>query len=162
QAAERLVDEVMSLPLAAPDDERFEAEVVGASVGAANGEFWNLWSNGDTSAQVTLPADGRYRIRARAWAAQGGPDPARLGFLVDGIEVGRVDVLAANSSAAATYETETMLKKGVHSVGVAFLNDYYDPNNNIDRNLFVDWFEYTGPLDLPPPVNPLRDRIVIC
>ena len=40
------------------------------------------------------------------------------------------------------YTVEVELEAGTHFVGVAFLNDYYEPGV-ADRNLLVDWLELT-------------------
>ncbi|MCA9547058.1 MAG: DUF1592 domain-containing protein, partial [Myxococcales bacterium] len=144
----------------------FEAETVGSPVGAAwRGEAWNLWSNGELAVSTPFPAEGRYAIRVRAWASQAGPDVARMTISVDNQVVATLDV-PATQDAPDTYAVEIQAAEGHHAVAVAFINDFYQPDNpdpaQRDRNLFVDFFEIEGPLDAQPPNPAIRARIMPC
>lgn len=162
RAAEDLAEEAMHAT-APSSTTRWEAEDEGAvthEVGGSTGDGWMLWSNGAASATVNIDDAGTWELSARLQGYQAGDEDVRAAFVVDGFSVGDVVV----SSSYPTWEehaVELQLTRGVHSVGVAFLNDYYDPDNGQDRNLVVDRFELTGPLDAPVD-NPTRDGILSC
>jgi hypothetical protein len=141
----------------------FEAEVVGSETGAAHGDAWNLWSNGQLAAEVHLPAAGRYAIRVAAWGQQAGPDPARMSVLLGNQAIETFDVLA--TGAPEVYELEVQARAGNQSLAVAFINDYYMPDapdpGDRDRNLMVDWFEIEGPLGTQADPA-LRGRLMVC
>ncbi len=144
----------------------FEAEAVGSEVGAAwRDEAWNLWSNGRLVASVPLAGDGRYALRVRAWAQQAGPEPARMTISLDNQLLHTVDVEAVQAG-PEVYAFEVQATAGVHALEVAFINDFYDPDNadpsQRDRNLYVDWFELEGPLDAAPPNPEVRAQIMVC
>lgn len=144
----------------------FEAEDVGSDVGAAHrGEAWNLWSRGEMTTEIVLPADGRYAVRAGAWGQQAGPDPVRMSILVDRQSVQQFDVRAEGGN-TETYEATVELRQGPHSLSVTFDNDYYMPDHpdpaQRDRNLLLDWFEIEGPLDAAPADPAVRARVMVC
>lgn len=160
-AAEAIVDELLYLPLAEPQVATFEAEDVGSAVGAANGEGWLLWSNGELSAVTTLPAAGAYVFRVRAWAQQAGDETARMEVRADGQVLATFDVTAVNG-AWQVYELSAERPAGATTLAVAFVNDFYDQAAGADRNLYVDWFEVEGPTDATGEVPAARQRVMIC
>lgn len=152
-AAERLAAEAL------PDEDpehpavrKLEALRMTASpnAGRANGEWWYFYSGGTLEGPVTLPRDGRYRLRARTWGDQAGPEVARIGFRAAGRQVAVQDVPERRGTPGVR-EVELALKAGPTRVGVAFVNDYYEPKakdpSQRDRNLAVEWVEVVGPLD---------------
>src|SRR5690606_37280699 len=68
-AAESLVDEALGSTVA-ESSIQLEAEDVGSTVGTAAGSAWNLYSNGEVTGTIELPADGQYRVSVRAWGQQ--------------------------------------------------------------------------------------------
>lgn len=160
KSADALIEEALA-PAIASSKEFFEAEVVTGSLGAASGEFWNLWSNGELVQQVELPLEGRYIIRARVGGQQAGPDLTRMAFIVNGFSVQDIDV-PATREAPAVYEFETTLDAGRQSFGVGFLNDFRDTDTGADRNLYVDWIEIEGPIGATGESTPARERIMVC
>ena len=140
-AAEAIAAAVFPDTLGASTAQRLQAEDVGGSVGAAQGDVWNLHSTGDLTATFTTTSAGRYAVRVRADQQAGGPDDARMTISVDGAALVAVDV-----DGLATYGTETELSAGNHSITARFENDFYDPDNGVDRNLLVDFLELEGPL----------------
>jgi hypothetical protein len=126
-----------------------------------SGRRWVFFSEGEAAATVDLPREGEYALRARAWADQAGPEPARLAFHVDGRGIAVLDVPATEGD-PGTYETRVRLDGGPRRVAVAFVNDYYRPNDpdprQRDRNLHVERLEVVGPLDLAGPS--LSERLV--
>jgi hypothetical protein len=117
--------------------------------GTLQRSVWLLPTRGAVFARHAVPATGPYRLRARVRGQQAGPDPVLMGLMVDGEEIERFTV-AGGPGDAIVIETEVDLTAGVRTVGVMFLNDYYDPQavepGERDRNAFVEWVEVEGPL----------------
>ncbi|MCA9525745.1 MAG: DUF1592 domain-containing protein [Myxococcales bacterium] len=143
----------------------FEAEQLFSDVGAANGEVWVLWSNGELPTDVVLPADGEYVFRVGAFGAQAGPAVVRMALLLDGQELVTVDVPATRAN-PGTYEHRFSTTAGPHTLAVAFLNDYYMPDDpdpaQRDRNLLVDYLELEGPYGVPAADPARRAALMIC
>ncbi len=163
-AAIGLGEEVFDVPLAEPFDEIWQPETddLSPTTGAVSGQAFNLWSNGSLTAIVDAPEAGTYILSARVWAQQAGPELARMSLGHDGfVDLDR-DVTADRESTAEIFEVEVELTAGPHSVEIAFLNDFYDPDLGEDRNLLVDWLGAYGPTDAVGGVNPLREALVPC
>ena len=156
QAAWSLAEELVTLE-GSPGVWYAFAQDARCSTGGASGDFWNLWSNGTCSIQVSLPVDGTYKLSARIAAHQAGGELAQAALVVDGSSVLTTDVTATSGSFELKEATAT-LGSGVHEIGVAFLNDYYNPQQGADRNLLVDWFQLEGPLE----IDPSDRRLIIC
>ncbi len=163
RAADGLIAEAMAIAILEPSTWKREAEGmdVTASVGGANGEFWNLWSNGTITTQITIETDGDYLFESRMYGQQAGDALPHVVLSVDGKTVAEVDVDAINTG-PKVYSAEVPLTKGAHVFTVEFTNDYYDPDLMKDRNLLVDWITVTGPQDLPGEPNKQRERIMVC
>lgn len=160
RAAERLVEDTLG-GAAAPKSTRFEIETIGASAGAAEGEGWNLYSEGSADAVVNVPTAGRYRIAARAYGQPAGPELPRMTLTIDGIAPVSFEV-AATAAAPRVYETTAMLGPGTKTLSVAFVNDFYDEAAMLDRNLWVDWIELHGPIDAAPADPARRSAVLFC
>jgi hypothetical protein len=155
-AARALVDTAIAREAAPGQSSRFEAENASTSTGAAQGGFWNLFTNGTISAQVTFASTGRYTFRVRAYQSRAGSEDAKMVLRVDGRDVNTFDVPALQA-APGMYTIEADVTQGSKRVEVAFINDFYmDPN---DRNLFVDWVEVQRPSTV---VAPDRAKIMVC
>jgi len=159
RAAEDLAREAMLVPTP-KTTVRVEAETLEGQVGAASGENWNLWSGGELPATHEFPSTGQYRIAARVWGDQAGPDPVQMSLVVGGKIIGTFDV-PETSQNPVVVEANADVNGGTQVVSVEFLNDYYDPDLGEDRNLHIDWIEIEGPLGVVGK-NPLRERIVVC
>ena len=127
--------------------ERWEAETFLDVPHAAPRELGLLFvgREADVVADVSVDRAGWYRLRASAFGEQAGPDPVRMAFLVDGKRVATVDV-EAESDAIGEYDHWLQLEPGSHRVGVAYTNNYNEPNHpnpalRGDRNLLLDAFE---------------------
>ncbi len=156
-SAQSLVEATLRRPVPR-EAMRYEAEVVGADVGAAFRDLgWNLWSNGEMSFEVFVRDEADYIIDVGAFGQQAGPDPVSMALLVDRNEVQRFDV-EGTFIAPGIYSHRLRLEPGGHRIGVAFLNDYYAPDapdpQDRDRNLIVDYVEVDGPID--PAFDPAR------
>lgn len=161
RTAEELIEEAMAIPVAEVVTQSFEAEQLKGEVGAASGEVWNLWSSGELPVVVEFPAAGQYRVAARVWGQQAGPDVAKAELLVAGKSLGVFDV-AATEGKPQVIEATTQVPLGKHVVSVSFLNDYYEPTMMLDRNLLIDWIKVEGPLGVSGAKNPAREKIVTC
>lgn len=138
-----------------------EAEQMTGQVGAASGEIWNLWSNGDLNGELRLEHGGRYTVRARVRGGQAGPDPVRFDVLVDGVALGPFVTRAQAPDFELVVAGAPDLRAGLRTFTIRFLNDYYCPQDRFDagtcaalgdRNLHIDRLEVEGPaaIDLPP------------
>ncbi|HLU46986.1 MAG TPA: DUF1592 domain-containing protein, partial [Planctomycetota bacterium] len=104
-----------------------------------------LGREAEASAKLELPASGLYLFRARAAGEQAGPDPARMELRMNGEAIASVDV-TGDEERFATFEATVALEAGEHRAGVAYMNNWNDPNHpdpalRGDRNLLVDRFE---------------------
>lgn len=172
-AAQSLAAEALPNPSTARQDYVFEAESeMISSVGAASGDGWNLWSNGSLTAEVTVPANGRYTITVMARQQHAGPGPVQASFSVDNRTVHSFEV---TTSQYTTYQFDDVeLTAGFHIIGINFLNDFYcpqtrfdegacgdgDPNQVGDRNLYVDWLSLSGPVNAVDQTSPFGDRFL--
>lgn len=161
RAAELLVEEALLVNNVEARLDHFEAEEVGSMVGGAAGDYWNIWSNGEVTAAFEASHDADYRLAAAAVGQQAGPELPIMVFLIDGLEVARFDVEAQRPD-PGLYEVVVPVTAGGHTFSVGFVNDFYDPDQGLDRNLLVDWFEVEGPLGLEGGPNPIRERLVTC
>jgi hypothetical protein len=111
--------------------------------GAQDGAFWLLWANGTMNEDVSFPNSGTYRIEitAKGDLANGvGPE---MQMLIDGQSQGIVFV---NTNTPDIYIFEVEVSAGTHELIIAFNNDYYDPVQGVDRNLYVDKIAISYPL----------------
>ncbi|MDB5335576.1 MAG: Protein of unknown function (DUF1587)/Protein of unknown function (DUF1592)/Protein of unknown, partial [Planctomycetaceae bacterium] len=118
-----------------------------------------LTSSGKVTAEVELPAAGKYVVRIRAFEGHAGPDFAKLGFQVDGKQLQTFDVQGTSDSPQA-FALRLDLDAGKHVIAGEFLNDYYMPKDpdpkNRDRNLGIAAIEVQGPV-VEPAKKPLTD-----
>jgi hypothetical protein len=146
-AARTLVDE--ALRVYPPESTtRVQGESGEAECGAINSNAWLLWSACALSLDVTVPVPSTYEIRVRAWAAQAGSEPARMQLRVGAVAIGAETDVPATSTSPGIYTFQTSLEPGTWPLFVEFTNDYYEPPD--DRNLWIDWVEIRGPLEIPP------------
>ena len=125
-----------------------EGSLSGTGRSFRSGHSWSLPSRGSVVCKHPIPAKGSYRIRAAVRGKQAGPDPVELGFVVDGRLVERFTV-ESPVTVIEELELELELEAGPRSIGVAFLNDFYNPEDpdpaERDRNAFVEWIPVEGP-----------------
>ena len=161
-AADRLIEDVLTVTVAEQLwHVEAESEDAVATVGGQHSIGWNLWSGGDLQATATLPEEGTYRVSARVFGQQAGDELARAALLVDNVEVFTTDV-AATSAEPEVIEVVTTIEAGTRAFGVGFLNDFYDPDAGLDRNLVVDWIALEGPLGATSEPHPGRSLLLPC
>jgi hypothetical protein len=115
---------------------------------------WSLYHDGEVGAEIEVARSGEYLLRARAWAQQAGPDPARIELRLGAKRVALLDVLAPRG-ASAVYEAPVTLAAGKQRIAAAFVNDFYDDSKHdehpLDRNLYVEQLSFAGPIGLCVP-----------
>ena len=114
--------------------------------GAINGG-WCLWSNGTLGEYVSIPEAGTYEVVVRAYGSPLGGIWPLMALSVDGVagETATVD-----SGVYTDYSFQVELAPGVHSIGVSFLNDAYNPGVE-DRNLYLDRLVIISPPGIAKP-----------
>lgn len=108
-----------------------------------------LYANGVMTHSLAINEDGEYLLRFGAWGNQAGKDPVRIEIRLDGKPVTAFDVEAVDG-VPDEYRVPLQLKKGKYKLGVAFLNDHYDPQapnpRQRDRNFYLSSAEVVGPM----------------
>jgi hypothetical protein len=121
-----------------------------------DGDVANLYQNALLEQVVRLPRDGVYRVRIMAGADQAGDEPAMMVVRLDGRDLTSYEV---DQRRLGVFHLTAPLLGGERRFGLAFVNDYYDPQNadpaRRDRNLYIDWLEIVGPCDARPE-NPAQ------
>jgi len=109
---------------------------------------------GAATASILAPRAGLYRVSGRAFADQAGDELARVAVVVDERVLDGVELTGEGPGAAAWVAAEVRLEEGPHRVGLAFLNDYFEPEaedpGERDRNVTVTEVLLEGPLDARP------------
>jgi hypothetical protein len=162
QAADALIEAELTNPVVPPRAWAFHGTDEGlvATGGAAFSDFFMLWTNGSLTTVVHVPHAGRYRLAARLGATQGGPDLARAALLVGGRRVREVEV--SGEQVFADHAVEVELAAGPTTIGVSFLNDFWDPDAGEDRNLLIESFRLDGPFGLVGEPTEARRRFYPC
>jgi len=144
--------------------QRFEAETVGADVGAVfRRDFWNLWSAGSMSVPVNLDTAGTFEVRIRGFGQQAEDDWVSMTFGIG--EQSKTVEVRASYNAPEWYSHQVELPAGNHTIEIKFDNDFESAGTESeppsDRNLVIDAIEIEGPAVTeigPPSVN----RVMIC
>jgi hypothetical protein len=148
-------------PVVAWNDQKFDASS-GGSPAEDGGRI--LTSDGEVVVIHQLPANGEYLLRIRAAGDQAGPEPVRMALRIDGKELKRFDITAARGSSQECIFRQK-LRAGRRRLSVAFLNDYYKPDepdaHKRDRNLIVESIELEGPLYTAGAILPESHRRII-
>lgn len=122
-----------------------------------------FYANGFLRKDLTLAA-GRYRVAIRASGMQAGPELPRMAVLLDGKVLQAIDIGAVRTKPSVYELPLEITTGGNHTLAVAFVNDYYQPNdpdpNQRDRNLLVYNVVLTGPLDPPAKLPASHQRIL--
>jgi hypothetical protein len=134
----------------------------GAEFGVADRQegTYVFLSAGTLSAPFETHTQGQYRLSILAAGDQGGDEPAQLRTLMDGDELVTFAVQGPRDR-PEYFATVVELSPGPHTLGLAFANDFFDPDNGVDRNLVVGDILLEGPLHVAPS-NPVRDEILTC
>lgn len=123
-----------------------------------------LTSDGEIAIIHQLPASGEYLLRIRASGDQAGPEPVRMAVRIDGKDLRRFEVTAARGT-WQEHAFRQKLRQGKRRISVAFLNDYYKPDDpdprKRDRNLIVQSIQVEGPLFSAGALLPDSHRRII-
>ena len=161
------VDDVLKNAVAAPllPAQLWRAEAEGPDVeystGGSYADGWNLWANGYIDTFITLPTEGSYRFAVRAFGHQAGEDAVLMSLRVDGVDIETLSI-EADELAPIIVERTLQLSAGIHSFGAGFLNDFYLPDEGLDRNLLIDWIEVEGPLNASSEQPPGFAKVFTC
>ena len=123
-----------------------------------------LNSVGRVFVEHEVPLAGRYLIRVKSFAQQAGPELAKIAMVVDR-ETFKIVEVDAEEDRPQDYVGQVILTSGKHSLGVQFLNDYYNPQaanaDDRDRNLRVVSLELVGPIDEALQKAPAAHRRIV-
>ena len=113
-----------------------------------------LSSNGTLSITHKLKVDGDYKFRFRGWGQQVGDEPVKVSFQIDDKVIETVEVKATSTEKEMYEAKPEHLGSGEHKISVSFLNEFTEPEvekiEDGQRALFVEFFEFEGPLDMVP------------
>lgn len=105
-------------------------------------------------ASHTLLEGGDYKARVRAYAAQVGPEPARLAILIDDKVIKTFEVKERDEKKTPTFEADIKLPPGPHRVAVQLVNPFSDDKakdaDKRDRTIHVRQIDLVGPIGLAP------------
>src|SRR5262249_12216253 len=98
-------------------------------------EMKGLYSRGTVSARFDVRVPGEYLIRIMAGADQAGDEPARMELKLGDSVLATLDVPGDRNP--QPYEHKLAVEPGTRTVAVTFVNDFYNPDEKLDRNLYV-------------------------
>lgn len=160
-AAESLASQ--AIPIADPAKARRQRKaenrltVEDGGVSLRGSGVYTFASNGSLRGEFEAPRDGEFIVRIRAGARQAGDEPARMEIKLDGEKLATIDVKAGRDS-MRDHDHRLRLVKGKHAITVAFVNDFYDEQSKADRNLYLEFVELVGPMDVLPAELPWAHR----
>ncbi|MFO0873285.1 MAG: DUF1592 domain-containing protein [Phycisphaerales bacterium] len=160
-AAETIAAEaVADLDEPPPVEVRRGAETMRGVGGARrDGKRWAIYSEGGVVADFDAPRRGQYLVSAEVAGQQAGPEPVRMALRRATTELRTFEI--HGNRTVQRIEVRAALEEGRHTLGVAFLNDYYKPDDpdpaQRDRNAFVVSLALRGPLDHAVPTAVQRD-----
>ena len=129
--------------------------------GSQNGAVRSFPSSGDSFTHVDFTRSGKYIIRIKAMADQGGDEKAKANISINDKSVGLITI-PESRPAETTGEIEVEINRGTRKISVNLHKDFYDPENpdpkKRDRNLYLYWLEVEGPTNLTPPPPPESHR----
>ncbi|MBI2432572.1 MAG: endo-1,4-beta-xylanase [Candidatus Hydrogenedentes bacterium] len=106
------------------------------TVGGAQGDVWNLWSNGEVGDYVHFEKEGPYSLAVRAYGSLCAGVWPLMGVAVDDefVETRPVD-----SAVLKEYTFPIHVAPGVYKITAVFMNDHREGLE--DRNLYLDVME---------------------
>ncbi len=152
-AAEKITNEaILSFDTAHPHTREFDRESLGRSGAAGDAEEGLiLLGNGEFVGDHLFPHSGQYILKTIAAEQPAGDEPSKMEYRVDGKPVTLL-LVANREPQYAPYEFPIHLDRGMHTFGVAFLNDFYDEKaqdqTRRDRNLLIRKIQIVGPTEV--------------
>ncbi len=162
-AADRVLNAVLPPPPPPLERRVIEAEgLTGQGFPSREGRLLSF--NGTCGTEVNVPVEGEYAVRVRAWASEGGGEPAQLELRAMDQAVAQAAVTSMNPQAPEQIEAKVQLKQGFQKLEARFLNDFYDAEapdeQRRDRNLTITAIELEGPFHPPaPPLSAAAQRL---
>ncbi len=157
-AAEEISRQVFLTP---PAGETFHAEYAGSQLkGDGNGaSLRTLASVGTATLSEKLPWGGPYEIKITLSADQAGDEAAQATVFVDDKPIKKLSV-SNDTSAPKVFKIEQRLKKGDVVIGIRFMNDFYRPAENgqkqQDRNLHIHHIELSSTRESKEKLDPAK------
>jgi len=158
-AAEQVVEKALRRK---PDENGPSKEIeaqkmkyVGPGEMVKHGTVWVvLTSNSELQVEEEIAEDGLYKFSTKCFGDQAGGEFPKLAYKVDGETVAVVDVKAPSFKMTGWVGAKVPLTKGKHTLAMAFINDYYKPDDpdptNRDRNIGLRALDLQGPIDETP------------
>lgn len=139
-----------------------EMKWLGPDQAAERGKYGRvLHTNGEIQGELELAQEYEFIANVRVFCDPAGEEPVKAALRLDGQDV---KVIEVTSRQTKTFPIRMTIPAGRHTIGVAFLNDYYDPTNadekNRDRNLVLEYIDVQGPIDKSPPLS--EQLILVC
>lgn len=159
-AARRILDQALVTGPPTPPTVRVQdGQWLGGTPGEAGGR--SLFSAGEIRVEHAFPRAGEYTLRLHVSGDQAGPEPVKIALRLGDQPLG-VFAVSAAANAPQVIATNLHLVEGRQWLGVAFLNDYYQPDapdpTRRDRNFHLLGVEIAGPLSTNPPPLPESHR----
>ena len=131
----------------------------------AEGPVMGFYREGSASQTIQVEQSGDFNLIIRAYGQQAGPDHAKLEVTINGDNKQVIDVDAFQDK-PRTYTIQAKLEKGDNHLSLAYLNNYNVQDHpvaelNGDRNLFVDYVEIKGPMNVERPALPATHTRII-
>lgn len=164
-AGEKIADRAIVFPAAGPEKRRVAAKNFRTRPEREVDEqgFVKLHSQDDRAiVDRRLERAGKYRVTIRAYADQAGDEAAKLALRLDRDDLATIEV-AHTSDAPGEYEMEIDAREPGR-LAVAFVNDFVgqgDDGVERDRNVYVEWIEFHGPLDSDGSKFPESHRKIV-
>ncbi|MEC9094742.1 MAG: DUF1592 domain-containing protein [Planctomycetota bacterium] len=121
-----------------------------------------LFTNGTARLRIRIPTDGNYEIQYVVFGEQAGNEPVKI-ELIAGRKSLRTSSIRAEAPAPVTLYQKHRFEKGMRSIGIRFLNDFYDPKfkdpQRRDRNLVIKSITLKGPLKKKPNLPTTHQNI---
>jgi hypothetical protein len=109
-------------------------DIVQVTLGEATDSWYAFYTNGYIGKKIHFPTSGRYTVRMYAYANVVQDRGAMVQVFVDKAVVHTMEITEQR-----VYELDIVVSEGIHEIGIAFTNDFYEPPQ--DRNLYVDYVE---------------------
>lgn len=116
-----------------------------------------LYSRGSVLARFRVHVAGEYAIRIVAGAEQAGDEPAKMELKLGDNVLTVFDTIG--DKVPENYEHRRTIEPGGLNVSVTFINDFYNPDAGLDRNLYVRSIALDGPLG-PPSLPESHTRLI--
>lgn len=145
-AAEEISRQVIATP---PSGETFHAEYSGAQLAGdgAGDSFRTIASVGTAHWQEDLPWGGPFHLKLTLSGDQAGGEPVIANLGVNDKVVEKLTVPNSRNE-PKTFEIALRLRKGPNTIGIRFMNDFYEPaagdKKAQDRNLVIHHIELTS------------------